>query len=145
MKKIKLPRDVLFHHDLRLMVFRPTGIVTEKVVDRIVAFLEEAEKLAAKPFNRYSDLSQLKAIELDYRYVLRVALHRRSTYAKYPPVKSAFYVTGDEAAQIVEIHATVSDYSPLQVVMFRQVEAAADWLGVTVDDLQMTVGATRDR
>jgi len=145
MKKIKLPRDVLFHHDLRLMVFRPTGIVTEKVVDRIVAFLEEAEQHAAKPFNRYSDLSQLKAIELDYRYVLRVALHRRSTYAKYPPVKSAFYVTGDEAAQIVEIHATVSDYSPLQVVMFRQVEAAADWLGVTVDDLQMTVGATRDR
>ena len=145
MKKIKLPRDVLFHHDLRLMVFRPTGIVTEKVVDRIVAFLEEAEQHAAKPFNRYSDLSQLKAIELDYRYVLRVALHRRSTYAKYPPVKSAFYVTNDEAAQIVEIHATVCDYSPLQVVMFRQLEAAADWLGVTVDDLQMTVGATRDR
>jgi len=144
MKKIKLPRDVLFHHDLRLMVFRPTGILNERVVDRIVAFLEQAEEVATKPFNRYSDLSQLKSIELDYRYVLRVALHRRGSYTKYPPVKSAFYVTNDEAAQIVEIHATVCDYSPLQVVMFRQLEAAADWLGVTVDDLQMTVGAPRD-
>ena len=145
MKKIKLPRDVLFHHDLRLMVFRPTGILNERVVDRIVAFLDQAEEQATKPFNRYSDLSQLKAIELDYRYVLRIALHRRSTSVKYPAVKSAFYVATDEAAQIVEIHATVCDYSPLQVVMFREVEAAADWLGVTVDDLQMTVGETRDR
>src|SRR6188768_4056256 len=92
-RKIKLARDVLLHHDLHLMVLRPAGVLNQRVVDRIIAFLQPAEEQATKPFPRYSDLSQLKAIELDYRYVLRVALHRRATYAKYPPVKSAFYIT----------------------------------------------------
>jgi len=137
MRKIKLPPDVLFHHDLRLMVFRPRGVLNEKVVDRIVNFLKQAEEQADKPFNRYSDLSQLKAIKLEYQYVLRISLHRRASYAKFTPVKSAFYVTNQEAASIVEIHAIVCDYSPLQVAMFKEVPAAAEWLGVSPDDLQI--------
>lgn len=137
MRKIKLPQDVLFHHDLSLMVFRPRGVLNEKVVERIVAFLEKAEQQASRPFNRYSDLSKLQSVKLDYQYILRVSLHRRATYAKFPPVKSAFYVTTEEVASLVEIHAIVCDYSPLHVAMFREVEAAADWLGVSPEDLQV--------
>jgi hypothetical protein len=137
MKKIKLPRDVLFHHDLQLMVFRPRGILDEKVVDEIVAFLEKAEEKADKPFNRYSDLSKLKAIHLDFNYVVRVSLHRRLTYMKRPPVKSAFFVSNEETAHIVDIHILMTDHSPLQVAMFRDVPAAAQWLGVSAEDLQI--------
>ena len=41
--KMKLPPNVVFHHDLRLMVYRPRGIINEKEVIRIVEFLEREE------------------------------------------------------------------------------------------------------
>src|SRR5438045_1646600 len=107
--KMKLPPDVLFHHDLRLMVFRPRGILSPKVVDPIVTFLEAEEAKAEKPFNRYSDLSQLEWIKLDFDYVTRISLHRRLSYMKYPAVKSAFYVTNEEAAHIVNVHILMTD------------------------------------
>ena len=137
MRKIKLPRDVLFDHDLHLMVFRPRGTLNEKVVDEIVAFLEQAEERAHTPFNRYSDLSKLEAIELNFDYVVRISLHRRLTYMKYPPVKSAFYVTSEGAAHVVDIHALMTDHSPLQVAIFEEVEAAAEWLDLAPEDLQI--------
>ena len=44
--KMKLPSDVIFHHDLRLLVYRPTGILNAKEVTRIVEFLEHEEDRA---------------------------------------------------------------------------------------------------
>lgn len=139
MKKIKLPRFVIFHHDLHLMVFRPRGVLNETLVEEIIGFLDEAENRATHPFNRFSDLSQLKAIELELEYVCRVALYRRSQYLNQPPVKSAFYVTTEEAAEIVTAHAVITDKSPLQVAMFRDVATAATWLGVSPADLDIAL------
>ena len=56
--KMKLPPNVVFHHDLRLMVWRPRGILDEKEVRRIVGFLEKEEDRAEKPFNRFTDNSK---------------------------------------------------------------------------------------
>ena len=137
MKKPKLPPNVLFHHDLQLMVFRPRGVLNEKKVDEIIAFLDRAEEEGEKPFNRYSDLSRLEAIKLDFEYVTRVSLHRRLTYMKHPPVKSAFFVTTEEAAHLVDIHILMTDHSPLHAAMFNEISAAAKWLGVTEEDLQL--------
>lgn len=134
---MKLPPDVLFHHDLRLMVFRPRGVLNQKVVDTIVAFLEDEETKAEKPFNRFSDLSKLDSIRLDFDYVVRVSLHRRLSYMKHPPVKAAFYVTNSEAAHIVNIHILMTDHSPLQCAMFDEISAAAKWLGVSDENLRI--------
>ena len=134
--KLKLPPNVLFHNDLRLMVWRPRGVLNEKSVNTIVAFLEAAEEQADKAFNRFADLSKLDAIDLDLHFVFRVSLHRRLVYAKHPPVKSAFYVTRPEAAHLVRIHAIVTDQSPLQVSMFEDLTEAAEWLGVSKETLE---------
>ena len=53
-----------FHHDLRLMVFRPRGILDEPQVEKVIAMLEKAEAEADRPFNRYSNLSKLDAVDL---------------------------------------------------------------------------------
>ena len=135
--KIKLPPNVLFHHDLQLLVFRPRGILKEKEVNRIVAFLEEAEDRAAKPFNRFTDNSKLHAVDLDFQFLFRISLHRRLVYAKRPPVKSAFYVNSPAIARIVKLHALLTDRSPLQVKMFKDFAGAAKWLGVSVETLEM--------
>jgi hypothetical protein len=134
---MKLPKDVLFHHDIRLMVFRPRGVLNEKRVDEIVEFLEMEEERAEKPFNRYSDLSKVEAIHLDFDYVTKISLHRRLTYMKHPPVKSAFYVISEEVAHIVDIHILMTDHSPLQVAMFQAVSDAARWLDVSEETLRI--------
>ena len=134
--KMKLPSDVIFHHDLRLLVYRPRGILDAKEVMRIVEFLEHEEDRAAQPFNRFTDNSKLDAVDLDFDFVFKVSLHRRLVYAKHPPVKSAFYVNSPAVARVVRVHATLTDRSPLQVKMFKDFESAAKWLGVSEDTLR---------
>ena len=102
---MNLPTGVLFNEELRLMVFRPRGILNAKAVAELVRFLEEEEDRAHEPFNRFTDTSQLDAIDLDKRFVYRIALHRRRFYVGREPVRSAFYITSAAAGRYVKIHA----------------------------------------
>ena len=124
-----------FHEDLHLIVWRPRGVLDETAVNKVLLELLRREAMAAKPFNRFSDLSLVESFHLTFQYVFHVALHRRLSYAGRGPVKSAFYVTHPEAAHLVKIHALVTDHSPLEVKMFEEREAAAKWLGVPVEAL----------
>ena len=112
------------------MVFRPRGILNAKAVAELVRFLEEEEDRAHEPFNRLTDTSQLDAIDLDKRFVYRIALHRRRFYVGREPVRSAFYITSAAADRYVKIHAVVTENSPLKVKMFKDLDHAAAWLGV---------------
>jgi hypothetical protein len=128
--KLKLPPDVIFHHDLWFMVFRPRGVLSERRIRTIVKMLDNAENEAAKPFNRFTDLSQLFAVDLDIEAILGVSLHRQTTYAKRAPVKSAFYVTTEAVARVAKIHGQVTESSYLSVRIFETIGKAARWLRV---------------
>ena len=134
---MKLPRWVSFHHDHRLMVFRPLGVLDEPEVEKTVAMLEQLEKEADQPFNRFSDLSKLDAIDLSFEFIFRISLHRRLIYSKHPPVRSAFYVTSPATARVVRAHAILTDRSPLKVKSFKDMVSAAKWLGVPVEELEI--------
>jgi hypothetical protein len=127
--------DVQFHEDLHLFVWRPRGILDEDAVNQVLVELLRREAMAALPFNRLSDLSLVESFHLTFKYVFHVALHRRLSYIGRERIKSAFYVSHPEAAHIVKIHALMTDLSPLNVEMFEELEAAAKWLGVTVESL----------
>ena len=133
--KTELPPDVFFRPDLRLMIFRPRGVLDEKTVDQVVTFLEKEEDQADECFNRFVDLSKLDSIELSFDYLVRISLHRRLSVMKRPRVKSAFFVTNEQASHIADTHALLTDHSPLQVEVFHEVPAAARWLGVSPENL----------
>ena len=133
--KLKLPPDAIFHHDLWLMVFRPRGVLSAKRFRTLKRMLEEAEDAAARPFNRFTDLSQLFAVDVDIEDALRVSLHRQKTYAKRAPVKSAFYVTTEAVGRIAKIHELVMESSYLNVKIFETIGKAARWLGVKKEAL----------
>jgi hypothetical protein len=111
--------------------------MTDKRLDQVIELLEREENKAARPFNRFTDLSKLDAIDVDFRTAFRFSLHRRLFYKSRPAVKSAIYVTSEAAARIVKIHAMMTDCSPLKVKMFDELSSAAKWLGVSVEDLQI--------
>ena len=134
---MKLPAHVLFRKDLSLMLWKPHGILDEALVNEIVAFIETAEERASKPFNRFIDFSALDMVDLNFKFVFHIALHRRLSFQSHPPVKSAFYVTSPATTHYTKLHAMLTDHSPLHVSLFTERAAAAKWLGVPVEALRV--------
>ncbi|PYI45149.1 MAG: hypothetical protein DME27_06240 [Verrucomicrobia bacterium] len=120
---------------MSLILWKPRGILDESLVNEIVVFIDTAEARASKPFNRFADLSALDAVDLNFKFVFHIALHRRLASAPRPPVKSAFYVTSPATTHYAKLHAMLTDYSPLDVALFTNRAAAAKWLGVPVETL----------
>jgi|SRR5947209_2658075 len=134
--KMKLPANVLYHHDLRLMVWRPRAILNEKAVNIIIAFMAREEARANQPFDRFSDTSYIDAIDLNFHYIFHVSLFRRLSCTGRPPVKSAILATSSATARYGRIHALITQGSPLQVRVFGERAEAAKWLGVSTETLE---------
>jgi len=143
--KARLPHDVIFHPGPLLLVYRPRGILTEARIRAVVQFLDDAEKAAVKPFHRFTDLSKLDALDIPFKAIIAISLHRRLAYSQYPPVKSAFYVTSEAAARVIKVHVLLTDHSPLKTRMFKDLDAAAKWLGVSRDVLEAKRGGHNGR
>jgi len=58
---MELLADVEYVEDANLFVWRPRGILDEAAVNKILLELLRRETMAAKPFNRFSDLSLVES------------------------------------------------------------------------------------
>jgi len=132
---MKLPPEIEFHEDLRLLVYRPQGVIDEPAVKKIVSVLEELEARLQKPFDRFSDTLQADEVELNFKYVIQVSLCRRLSYAGHPPVKSAILATDSTMIHYARLHAVLTQGSPINVRVFQDRKEGADWLGVPVERL----------
>ena len=132
---MKLPPDVEFHDDIRLLVYRPRGVIDEAAVKRIVSVLEDLEAKLQKPFNRFSDTLAADEVELNFKYVIQVSLCRRLSYAGHPPVKSAILATDSTMIHYARLHALLTQGSPIHVRVFQDRKDAAQWLDVPLERL----------
>ena len=132
---MKLTPDIEFHEDIRLLVFRPHGVIDEAAVKRVVSILEDLEAKLQKPFNRFSDTLAADEVELNFKYIIQVSLCRRLSYAGHPPVKSAILATDSTMLHYARLHALLTQGSPINVHVFQDRKEAADWLGVFVERL----------
>ena len=132
---MKPPPDVLFHHDLRLMVWRPRGTVNEKAINKILEFMGRKETASHEPFNRFTDASLVESVDLNFRYIFHVSLFRRLSYVGWP-VKSAILVTREELLHYSKLHQILTQGSPIQVRIFQERADAAKWLGVSLATLE---------
>jgi len=130
-----LPADIEFHEDIRLFIYRPRGSLDQASVERTVSVLGELETKQKEPFNRFSDASAINRVELNYQYVIEVSLYRVLTYLDRPPVKSAMLAMDSTIAHYFQLHAIITEDSPINVRIFQQREAAAKWLGVPIERL----------
>lgn len=133
----KLPPDVEFHEDVRLLVWRPRGLVNKTAVNKIVTVLGELETGLKEPFNRFSDTLAADEVELNFKYVIQVSLCRRLSYAGHPPIKSAILATDSTIIHYARLHALLTQGSPINVRVFKDRQEAADWLGVPIERLEM--------
>lgn len=117
--------------DVKLFIWRPRGVLSEPILNKILAYVTAQEGRFGRPFNRFSDLSSIDAVDLTFKYVFHFALYRRLSRIGREPIKSAIFVTAPAVARYVKLHALVTDRSPLQVKMFKDYGAAAKWLDVS--------------
>jgi hypothetical protein len=130
-----LPSDIEFHEDIRLLVYRPYGLLNEQSVDKIVSIIEDLEARLQQPFNRFFDTLRHDEVELNFRYVIQISLHRVLFYADRPSVKSAILATDTTIIHYCQLHAIITEDSPIKVRIFQKREEAAQWLGVPLERL----------
>ena len=132
---MKLPPDVEFNEDIRLLIYRPHGLIDEAAVNKIIAVIEELEAATREPFNRFSDASEAHDVELNFRYVIEVSLHRRQAHAGRVPVKSAILATDSTLVHYARLLVMLTEGSSIKVRVFADRKEAAQWLGVPVEVL----------
>ena len=132
---MKLPPDIEFHQDIRLLIYRPKGLINKAEINKITSVIEDLEAKMQEPFNRFSDTSEAHDVELNVGYVIQVSLHRVLSYGDRPPVKSAILATDSTIGHYFQLHAIITEDSPINVRIFQKREDAAKWLGVPIERL----------
>ena len=132
---MKLPPELEFHEDIRLLIYRPRGLVNEAALNKTLSALEDLEAKLEKPFDRFSDTLAADEVELNFNYVIQFSLHRRLAYAGHPPVKSAILATDSTMIHYGKMHAVLTQGSPIKVRVFQDRNEVAQWLGVPVERL----------
>jgi len=132
---MKLAPDVEFHEDIRLLVYRPRGVINEQAVKKVISILEDLEARLREPFNRFSDTLGADEVELNFKYVIQVSLCRRLSYAGHPPVKSAILATDSTIIHYGRLHAVLTQGSPINVRVFKDRQETAEWLNVPIERL----------
>src|SRR6266576_3778997 len=101
---MKLPPDIQFHEDIRLLVYRPRGLVNEATVNKIISVIGVLEAMLKEPFNRFSDTVAADAVDLNFDYIIRVSLYRLVFYVSSAPANSAIFA--------LSLHVALHDPDP---------------------------------
>jgi hypothetical protein len=135
---MKLPPEIEFHPDIRLLIYRPRGLIDEPVLNKVVSVIEELEAATQEPFNRFSDTSEIHEVELNFKYVIHVSLHRRLFHKGRAPVKSAILATDSTLIHYARLVMLLTEGSSIKVRVFQDRNEAAQWLGVPIELLAKT-------
>ncbi len=135
---MKLLPEIEFHDDIRLLIYRPRGVLNEAAINKVLSSVEDLEAKLQEPFNRFFDTVAADEVELNFKYIIQVSLHRRLSYAGRPRVKSAILATDSTMIHYGRLHALLTQGSPINVRIFQDRKEAAQWLGVPVERLTAT-------
>jgi hypothetical protein len=142
---MKLPPDIEFHEDFRLLIYRPKGLINETEINRVMGVIEGLEAATQEPFNRFSDTLETHEVELNFRYVIHVSLHRRLSHKGRAPVKSAILATDSTLVHYARLLALLTQGSSIKVRVFQDRKEAAQWLGAPVELLAEKPGDGADQ
>jgi hypothetical protein len=120
-----------------LMVSRLKGILDAEMSERIVGLVEIKEEALETGFNRFCDLTRLEGILLSSAEVSALADRRSAFNPNDVHVKSAFWATNPLALGIACMYEQLLHSPRIEVRVFTELAAAAEWLGVKPDALKI--------
>lgn len=130
------PTWVQFYEDNQLIVWRPRGLLDEKAVSDVVALLGQLEAERREPFNRFWDSAGVDQVELNYEFMIRVALYRRAAYEHRPPIKSAILAIDSQLFHYAQLHAVLTHDSstPNLIKQFSKHHCASRFISLVCCD-----------
>jgi len=135
---MEVPPEIEFHQDIRLLIYRPSGLIDEAAINKAISVIEDLEASTQEPFNRFSDTTEAHEIELNFRYVIQVSLHRRLFHKGRAPVKSAILATDSTLIHYARLVMLLTEGSSIKVRVFQDRNEAAQWLSVPIELLAKT-------
>ena len=129
--------DVYMIEGDALMVGRPMGILDAETAARIVELIEIKEVETETGFSRFCDLSRLDAIHLSFAEVRTLAERRSLFNPNNVRVKSAFLATNPFVSGIARMYELLLNSPRIEVRVFSELDAAAEWLAVESDRLTL--------
>jgi hypothetical protein len=108
-------------------------LIDEAAINKLISIIEDLEASTQKPFNRFSDTTEAHEIELNFRYVIQVSLHRRLLHKGRAPVKSAILATDSTLIHYARLVMLLTEGSSIKVRVFQDRNEAAQWLGVPIE------------
>jgi hypothetical protein len=130
---MEVPPEIEFHQDIRLLIYRPSGLIDEAAINKVISVIEDLEASTQEPFNRFSDTTEAHEIELNFRYVIQASLHRRLFHKGRAPVKSAILATDSTLIHYARLVMLLTEGSSIKVRVFQDRNEAAQWLGVPIE------------
>lgn len=130
---MNLSADIEFRQDVRLLIYRPKDLINEAEINRVIGVIEGIEAASQQPFNRFSDTSEAREVELNFHYVIEASLHRRLAHVGRVPVKSAILATDSTIVHYARLLILITQGSSINVQVFQDRKEAAQWLGVPVE------------
>jgi hypothetical protein len=135
---MEVPPEIEFHQDIRLLIYRPSGLIDEAAINKVIRVIEDLEASTQEPFNRFSDTTETHEVELNFRYVIHVCLHRRLFHKGRAPVKSAILATDSTLIHYARLVMLLTEGSSIKVRVFQDRNEAAQWLSVPIELLAKT-------
>ncbi len=129
--------DVYMIDSEALLVGRPKGAFDACAAAQIVDLVEIKEIEFETGFDRLIDLTLLDRINLSAADVSELADRRRAFNPNNIRIKSAFMPTHPLSYGIARMYERLLNSSRIEVRVFGEVEAAADWLAVKPDWLRL--------
>lgn len=118
------------------MTWCPEGVLDLAMATEAVGLARFEEKVLDEQYDRFVDLSRITKVHLDFAELVALAAERRSASANRPIARSAFFANTIPSFAIAGMFAAFMEPSPIDVRVFRHLEEAAEWLGVTEEILR---------
>jgi hypothetical protein len=61
---MRLPSEIQFHQDIRLLIYRSLGLIGEKALNSVIKVIEDLEAATQEPFNRFPDTLGTDEVEI---------------------------------------------------------------------------------
>jgi hypothetical protein len=119
----------------KVLVVRLSGVFDGPIAEKLAEFLEIKEVEVETGFDRFCDMTHLEGIRLLTADIVRLADRRRAFNPNDIHVKSAFWATDPLGFGIVRMYEQLLNSPRLEVRVWSDKQAAADWLGTTLDSL----------
>jgi hypothetical protein len=117
-----------------LLIARLDGILDSNTAEELIKFVEIKEVEVETGFNRFCDLTELKGIRVSSSGIQEITDRRRHFNPNRIRVKSAFLATDLLSFAVARMYEQMLKSARIQVRVWDDLQAAADWLGVKVEN-----------